>query len=98
MRSNASWISSSRSRVSVKYGQTCGVAKSTAVPCSAALRQRAIPSSIDDAPSSPDGTTCEWQSTKRPRTLLLLPVTELRPEVELEVRRDRAQLAQRARL
>jgi len=46
------------SGVSVKYGQTCGVAKSTAVPCSAALRQSARPSSIVAAPSSPDGTTC----------------------------------------
>src|SRR6187200_1271106 len=50
------------------------------------------------APSSPDGTTCEWTSTKKliprgyPRPRLLLR------QVELEVRCDRAKLAQRARL
>ncbi len=37
--------------------------KQTPVPVSRARRQSARPSSIDLAPSSPDGTTCEWTST-----------------------------------
>src|SRR2546423_5724413 len=95
MRSNTARISASRSSLSVRYGQTCGVANRAAGPVSAALRQRSSPSSTDPAPSSPEGTTCEWQSTKRGLTPSVVP---LGAEVKLEIGRDGAQFPQRAGL
>src|SRR5581483_9386739 len=56
----------SRSRVSGYASQpacTCGVANSTRVPPARASRHSSAPSRIEGAPSSPDGTTCEWTST-----------------------------------
>src|SRR3954468_10748738 len=75
-------------------GQTCGVANRIAVPASSARSQSTSPSASVLAPSSPDGTTCEWQSTKRGST----PLRLLGAQVEREPRSDRAQLAQGARL
>src|SRR4051794_5211640 len=77
-----------------RCGQTCGVAKRIAVPASSARSQSSSPSASVFAPSSPDGTTCEWQSTKRGST----PRRLLGAQVELERRGDHAQLAQGTRL
>src|SRR5215216_7578747 len=116
----------SRGGVSGSSGQTCGVAKRIAVPWLAALSQSTTPSSTLCAPSSPEGTTCEWMSTKKdtaPTVAFGYPqgtpirirgfapantpegrarrAHQLRLfglEVELEVRRDEPELAQRARL
>src|SRR6185312_14938603 len=90
----ASRTRSSRSRVSVRLGQTCGVAKRTLVPCSAAVRQSAMPSSRLRAPSSPDGTTWEWTSQNTPRKL---SARLLGAEIEPEVRRRSLELAEGAR-
>ena len=58
-----------------------GAVASSAIPVLAAV----------SAPSSPEGTTCEWQSTNRGRTPggYLLAA-----EIELEGRRDHPQLTQ----
>src|SRR4051794_6033002 len=89
-------MAASRSAVSVRVGQTCGVAKRTLVPRSAAARQSSRPSSMLRAPSSPDGTTWEWRSQNIPprypwkRGLF-------GPEIKTEVRRGGLQLAERTR-
>ena len=72
---NAARTASSRSGVSGRLGHTCGVAKRIPVPWRAASRQRSAPSATVDAPSSPDGQTCEWQSTSGGRTCPTLAVT-----------------------
>src|SRR5215218_10140151 len=106
----------SRAGVSGSSGQTWGVAKRIAVPWLAALSQSMTPSSTLCAPSSPEGTTCEWMSTKKDTAPTVAfgyprgrtPLKGVRVahtgcglfglEVELEVRRDEPELAQRARL
>src|SRR5215204_2905900 len=116
----------SRAGVSGSSGQTCGVAKRIAVPWLAALSQSMTPSSTLCAPSSPEGTTCEWMSTKKDTAPTVASGHPRRTpirirgsapantpegvrvahagcglfglEVELEVRRDEPELAQRARL
>ena len=78
------------------------------MPCAAASRQRSRPWRTDEAPSSPEGTTCEWQSTKKAVSSTLSRVPTGTPvagrgllglvEVQLQPRRDVAQFPQRARL
>src|SRR5689334_15570961 len=72
-----------------------GVANRILVPWRAAERQSSLPCSTVFAPSSPDGHTWLCTSTKpglmRPRYLL-------GAQVQLEIRRRCAELAQRSRL
>src|SRR5213079_2431806 len=70
-RSSRNAVRMRRSRLSSNggtCGPTCGVAYRTRVRCSKASRPRDRPSDTDCTPSSPEGTTCEWMSTKRGST------------------------------